>query len=125
MPLIEIRKRALGAQIQPVLSDQIAALISSAQRAVVDRFGIDVLQARRESALQAAAQLKLTGVADGVPVGSQVDKPGGTSWARIRRARGKCVGEKLLLFVGSLAAKIRTSYHQRPRQIALHRHLPG
>jgi hypothetical protein len=61
MALVEIRRRLLGVEIQPVLRDRAAVERRTGERRgrVVGRFGQCVLHVRREPVAEAAPQLEL------------------------------------------------------------------
>src|SRR6185436_19790275 len=89
MPLIETGEAALGAEIQPVLSDRV-----SAESCVVDSFRKGVARAGLEPVTLAATHFDRSGMAVAVAVGRKIDKSCRAVSACIRHAGGESVGNR-------------------------------
>ncbi len=124
MPLVEGRRTAFRAQVQPVLRDHAGALPPAAERRVVERLRVSVLCRRREAVMQAPPQLKLPALARRIAVRGHVHisrRAGGTG---VNRACRVGVRQEFLYRARTFDAVVGGGRDHRRGQIHLRRDLP-
>ena len=119
----KLERRALGGEVEPVLRHRRVALAAPAGAGVVDGLRELVRCARHHAAVEAAVQLELGRVIDGVAVRGFVDVA--VRQQRFHGAGRNGIRNELLVEPRALGAQVTGGCEEGERQIALHGQVPG